>query len=355
MKVGKLPPGVRLIRGRFYWQPSSRRGRLERKAAGLPASVPLGADPEQMRRKWAAMHNAEALPEAGTVAEILARFEREELDRMRKSGRPRYRPATRRNYARSLRVLMAVFGAREYAANHVDASRGGKLRTMHLQQWVSGAEHGPQANAHLAVLSVAFECARRWGYTEYNPCKGVRRNEEQPRTRDVEPWEIEVLLAASTWNMHLIIRLADCCGMRQADILALHRDNIQARGIVFDQSKTRNRRQVFEWSPELRAIVAEAWAIGPEIRGAVFCTRRGKAYTSGGFQVQFRRTLQVARALALEVGLPPLVDLHFHDIRKKAGNDAEERGEEMHTFLGNTPEVSHKHYRLRGKPVKPNK
>jgi hypothetical protein len=248
-------------------------------------------------------------------------------------------------------VLLKAFGHLEYARNPVEASRGDKLRTMHLQRWV--ADLGTvMANRHLSCMSAAFSDAKRWGYTEYNPCHGVQRNEEEARTREVAPWEIEVLLAASTWNMGLMIRIADTCGFSGQDVRALRREHLKGEGIELAREKT-GKRRFWQWSPELRAIIQEAWAIGPEVRGVVFCTRRGAAYTKNGFQTQWRRTLARARKMARDAGLPPIDDLHFHDVRKKAGNDAQDQGTPMHEFLGNTPETARRNYRLRAPKVKP--
>lgn len=362
-----LPPGVREINGRYYWQPTSKAEAQQRKEAGLPVSIALGADLTEVRRRWGKLQRTELPPESGTVAEILVRFRDEELPRLKKSGKPKYAQKTRKNYACAVVVLLDQFGGREYAKNAVEASKGGKLRTLDLQRWINQSEHGPQANRFLAAFSSAFGCAKRWGYTEYNPCFGVERAEEEARQRDVKPWEIQVLLVAAEtrvhrkcsvkspgWNMPLMIRLVDITGASGQDIRSLRREHLTAEGVALTRGKTGNRR-ITEWSPELREIINAALAIGPEVRGAVFCNRKGQPYTESGFQSQWKRTLANGRKLALDAGLPPLPDLHFHDIRKKAGNDAKEQGAQMHEFLGNKEATARKHYLTRPLKVKPTK
>jgi site-specific recombinase XerD len=363
-----LPPGVRKIKGRYYWQPSSASEKEARREAGLPVSVALGADLTEARKAWGNLTREQIqVGEAGTVAEILIRYRDKELTSENEWGEPKYAAKTRTNYEHALAVLLEEFGSRQYALNEAEASKGRKLRTMDVQRWLDKCAHGASANRTLATFSSAFRCAKRWGYTEYNPCIGVEYRAERARKRDVKPWEVQVLLVAAEtrvnrkcsvkspgWNMALMIRLADITGASGQDIRALRRDHLTAEGIEITRGKTGNER-LARWTPELRKIIDEALAIGPEVRGAIFCNRYGLPYTESGFQSQWRRVLTNARKLAREAGLPALPNLHFHDIRKKAGNDAKEQGASMHEFLGNKEATARKHYLTRPTKVKPTK
>lgn len=412
-----LPAGVRKIGERFYWQPTSSKEKAARIAAGLPVSIALGDDPDAMRKAWGKLTQDKtvAYDKGGTVAEIMLRFALEELPRIKKkTGKPLFAPKTQRSYRASIKNILEKFGSREYAANQVEASKGGKLRAMDIQQWVNAAMHGEsQANRDLSVFSRAFRYAKQCGLTEYNPCLGIQRQEETPRQRDVEPWEIQVLLTACDpikpeaiarrapnepnrivscacgcgerfklyddiakrlsnrsrprlfvrghgskrgfWNMGLMIRFADLTGASAQDCRALRREHLRADGVAITRGKTGTRR-LSEWTPALRELIAEALAMGPDVRGAVFCNRSGKPYSETAFAQLWSGALAFARRLAKDAGLPELDDpcgLHFHDIRKKAGNDARQQGQAMGEFLGNSEQTARKHYLTRPTKVKP--
>src|SRR5262245_49276846 len=83
-KDHQLPRGVRPVGGSLFWQPPTKRERLERKAQGLYASVPLGKIvrvrgriemTKQQREQWSTLSgftDGEGKP--GTVGELLTLF-----------------------------------------------------------------------------------------------------------------------------------------------------------------------------------------------------------------------------------------------------------------------------------------
>jgi hypothetical protein len=98
-----LPPGVRVINGRYYWKPTSAAERAARKAKGLKATVPLGADPMEMRRAWVRLNPSNSLPAEGTVAYLIERYRDEELDRVDpRTRQPKRTEKTRDEYRRQL-------------------------------------------------------------------------------------------------------------------------------------------------------------------------------------------------------------------------------------------------------------
>lgn len=366
-----LPAGVKLVRGRFYWRPTSATERAARKAQGLPETVPLGADPDQMRKAWVALQKTArplGMPDAGTVAELLDRFDREVLPATRPNGAPFYKPYSQQQYRRHLRELRAVFGAYRYARSEVDAARPRAdgthyLRTMDVQLWITSAKAQSLANRMHSVLSVVFAWGKRWGMTEYNPASGVLKHQEPPRRRDVQPWEVQALIAGCRWNRGLIVHLVDLTGMREGDVLALNESNIRPEGIVIEQGK-RGRRWSCAWSDELRQVIDAARAMRPASRVVpmhplIFpADKSGKQYTGAGFRSAWRRDLKMVNAALRESaaeefhGDPPqILDLHFHDLRKKAANDADEQGQDAAALLGTSERVAHRHY-LGLRPVK---
>jgi integrase len=356
MRVGRrretnltLPPGVRRIGARYFWQPTSKRERDERRAKGLPMSVALGPVMDASARKlWAQLsgYRDDVPATDGTVAELLHLFETYDLERGRK-------PKTISEYRRSLTVLRARFGAARYGKTAAEAMAGRAIGKVDVQRFVREVGN-VQANRHVAVLSAVFTYAAREGKTDYNPCLGVERNPEAPREREVEPWEAEVLLAVATPLMALLMRYERLTGWREGDVRILGRPQLTAQGIRLKQGK-RGRRQLWLWTPELREIISEAIARPEARRGmAVFASRTGGPLTVSGFQSMWQRTRARANRLLARCEVPlKIEDLHFHDLRAAAGDDAAEMGQDRAEFLGNSKAVAERHYARREQKVRP--
>ena len=350
------PPGVRKIGNNYYWQPTSKEERERRKAAGLKVSESLGPDLYEARKRWAELNGLrkETPPAAaGTVAELLDRYEDDELEAVKSNGEPKRRPKTIKEYRRSLAVMRKEFGARKYARTEAEAFKAGVLTTFDVQQFVSHADAKVQANRHSAVLSDVFAFGRRAGLTIYNPVLGVEKNVEQSRDRNLLPWEREILLTAATPRMALMIRLVRIVGWREADIVKFSRKQCEADGVSLKQSK-RGAKQIWAWTPELRAIVEEAKALFNHLT-LLFPSEDGKQLTVSGFQSDWKRTVERANKMIAEAGdLPLITDLHFHDLRKRAINDAMKAGHSGKDFAGHSDERTVRdHYALDGVRVTP--
>jgi site-specific recombinase XerD len=369
-----LPPGC-VLRGRVvYWRPGSAAARAERKARGLPELQRVGTldDMSAMRREWAKAAGVRpdplAHPARNTIGHLVLRYREDVLEKKRADGTHVLADKTRREYKRQLDVLEARWGERRFARTEAEALGFEALNTLELQSWIDDAEAPVEANRQLSLLSTLFGWARRWKLSVHNPAQGVLKREERPRDREVLPWEIEALLAVAKARMALMIRLERITGWREADVYQALRAKFRADVIRHVQGK-RGRRQRWEWSPELRAIVAEAATLpGAEKSLFLFPTEEGTPLTQWGFQSDWRRTREAAREAIREaehidvtsaepwpeaLRLPALEDLHFHDLRAAAGDDAEDQGQDAAAFLGNDPSVRAKHYARRGAKVRP--
>jgi len=356
-----LPPGVRPIGGRFFWEPTSKKERKARRAAGLPATVPLGPDEATMRRKWAELMGYAKPREdarAGAVAEILDRYEDDVIPRRRRDGTFKLADRTRAEYKRQLVILRAQFGAKRYARTEVEAAKGGFLTTLEVQQWLDASESPVATNREFSLLRNAFKWARRWGMTFYNPCLGALPAEESARERVPAPWEREVLLACATAPLSLMLRHVGMTGWREGDTRLLHRFQLKPDGIYLRQSK-RGARQLWEWTPELRALVEEAQE-RPEAKrarrlkegsGYIYVGRGGKPLTLSGFQSAWRRLLARANRLLAEActeagweaeDVLKIEGLVFHDSRA----EAVEQADDPQAFAGHSdPRVTKRYLR----------
>jgi integrase len=353
------PPGVREVRGRWYYQPTSARERAARKAAGLPATIPLGPAGDAARKKWAELAGYRARPEntEGLVSELIDDFERRELTVNRAPGTISY-------YRRILRILRERFGACRYAKTEVDAIRGRGLGTVDIQRYLDEATARCGANRQVAVLSAVFSHAKRSGFTTFNPCSGVRRNREKARERDIQRWELECLIAtaeATNKLLALFIRFEAICGWRPSDARLLKYSALTPQGIRLKQAK-RGRRQLWVWTPALREIIEEARSL-PNARVVpiksderyVFAGRRGRPILLNRLGRMWRDNIALANKLLEECGHGVrIAPAQLRDLRPMAAKMAAERGENRADYLGDAPATAYRHYTREEKKVTPN-
>jgi len=368
--MDKRPEGVIEKKGRWYYRPTSERERQERARLQLPETVPLGpAGSEDARRKWAEVRglrdavvldgrlvrdllNAWVTPLNGKPAAIA----------MKDSGKPRA-PSTVAQYTWTVKkVLLPRFGSMRYGKTAIEAARGAAIGTVDVQRFI--ADVGTtSANLAVACLSSAFMWARRTGKTTYNPCDGVAKITQEGRSREPKAWEVECLGAMAEHlgrrRMALMIDFESISGWRACDMLGLVRKQLTPEGIRHRAQKN-GQRALLEWNDDLKRIIREALELqGTQRAGVfplspVFANRAGGKLSGNAFWDSFRLLVRQTNAALAECSIPlSIEDLGFHDLRSKAGDDAEAAGMDMHDFLGNTPAVASKHYARRERKVVP--
>lgn len=370
----QLLPGMRAIGGRLYWQPPTERERDLRRGQGLPASVPLGAIvrvrgrielTEQQRKLWgelAGHREPDAKP--GTMAELFDDWRDYELHKTPK-GKPRA-DETVRYYKHALKVARARFADVAYGKTEHEASRGRAIGTVDVQRFVKTLPSKGVGNHVLAVMRNVFNRAIREGRTTYNPCDKAVKNHIEPRTRAPMAWEVEALQTLASPVVCLMMDYEAITGDRIREVLGLRNAHKKAEGI--EVTRKGKRVETWEWSPRLRAI-ADAAA---ELPGAtkfpaspLFPNRRGRPYAYKTFNGHWNELQAQVNAELAATGIidpatlavaPGLVieEMHFHDLRSKVHDDAEDRkrgsGAEQ---IGDTPAVAGKHYARRPKVKQP--
>lgn len=250
--------------------------------------------------------------------------------------------ATVEGYTYSMANLCAVFGKMPLA----------DIEQPMVYRYVT--EKGTvQANRDKALLSAAFSYARNMGaFIGADPTKGLEaRNKETPRGRYVEDAELSRLVAEASPKVATIARFIALTGMRQSDALRVRMADMDDEGVHYTAGKNGARRVVL-WSEELREVVEQARTLWRRFgREWLFESRpRGKhhgkpigPYTPSGLRALWRPV----RAKA------GLSDVRLHDLRAKAGSDAETQGEAQ-ALLGHADgKVTARHYRRKPVRVKP--
>lgn len=156
------------------------------------------------------------------------------------------------------------------------------------------------ANREMAALGSAFNYGLREGLVKANPCVGVRRNKEQPRTRKPLITEVNEFLSMaqgmgpSSYMVALIGVTVGVTGRRRAEFIRLTRSAATDEGLKCQDSKTKagepERFYVVEWSPLLRQIISEAKAI-PRKKESIylFPARHGGPFTDDGWSSGWTR------------------------------------------------------------------
>jgi len=281
-----LPPRMSQ-KGKAYYYVTSEGGKRK--------WLPLGSDKAAALSKWAELEGDTCSgARQGTVVYCLDRYVVEIL--------PSKTIKTQAKYKRSAEAIRKVFGAMM-----IDA-----VQPKHLYQYLDRHPKPKVANGDIKLFSVVFGFAMRWGECDRNPCFGVKRHPEPPRDRYITDQEMNRVIELAPDRMRVVIEMAYITAMRKSDLLNILLSDISEEGLYVKQGKT-GKKQLFEWTHELRRIVTEARKLPRRIGTFfLFTTRAGTQYSASGFDSNWKRLIK-------KTGIE---NIHFHDIRGKAITDA---------------------------------
>lgn len=221
-------------------------------------------------------------------------------------GWKRYSQYTRDDYTQCSGPLIKTFG--DMRASDIDATH--VSRYLRIER-----EAAPvRANREVALLSNLIGFAIDRGEAKHNPCREVRRNEEQPRTEAPDPEQFAAFAAwlAGQGAQRAIIGMAAeyaaYAGNRKVEFLDLAWPQIdEKQGFVrVKRAKQRGKKrgEVIEQigiTPALSELIGRLRAVatarrkddGPESL-YVFPTRTGSAYTQSGFKAMWGKLMNSA-------------------------------------------------------------
>lgn len=295
-----LPPRMYAKHGSFYYVSRSNKW------------INLGRDLAIAKRKWAELDGAG--PAAAGMAALMDRYLLEVV--------PTKAARTQQDNREEMERLRAVFGAMEAR----------DVRPMHVAKYLDlrGKQAPTRANREKALLSHVFTMAMRWGITDTNPCRGVRRNPERPRERYITDEEYRAVWTQANSTVRGLMDLAYLTAQRIGDLIELRHADITQAGVRIVQNKT-GAKLLVRMTPELRAVIDRITRIHPKVRGmTLLCTRTGQPYTYDGISSMFKRAVKAAAGVA---------DFHFHDLRAKALTDARRAGQDAQRLAGHANET----------------
>jgi integrase len=268
-------------------------------------------------------------------------------------------PDTRETEIRTLARFKKLFGylpqdvltARQlyiYMDNRIDE----RPQFIHLKKPApAAAEHD------VRFLADVLKKGIKWGAGTQNVAEDIEFDPSPKNTRDVLQHEYEAVYALATERMQIAMDLASHIGQRRGDILKIRpQTDFTDEGILVEQGKT-GARVVVKWSPGLRATVAQAQALKPDLpREFLLRTESGDGYTKNGFNANWQRLMKKATSRGPN-GEPPALAkrFKFHDLRAKAGTEKAEQGtdQDAQELLGHKDiKTTRKNYIRRRKPTR---
>lgn len=336
-----LPPRWRVIRGIYYYQvPEDSKAKWDGKA-----TFRLGETLEEAYAEWA--KRIDSIRNAKNVGEVMDRYLLETV--------PTKAPLTQVENRRAIRELRRVFGSMGLE----------DLRPALVYKYVADAKNKSLARRHIKAFSHVLTKAVEWGLIDRHPFKGeVRLKGDKPRTRYIEDWEFEKVLAltatrkkGSVRMIQAYIRIKLLTGLRRGDLLRLKMDWLKEDGIHVEPRKTAQttgKRLIIEWSPALEDAVAMAKDARPvDIGPYLFCNGDGECYyhptkdTASGWNTMWRRFM---KRVMDEAKVERFTE---HDIRAKSASDAETLEHAQKLLAHADPRITDRVYRRKPEKVKP--
>lgn len=283
-----LPRGVTYEHGAYYF-----RGRDRKR-------IRLGAALGESLAAWAAL----VQPDPGEIRTLHDAFERYKVEVV-----PRKAPKTQKGYLYMLPKLDLVWGRMAVSA----------VKPRHGYQLLDeGADTPTQTLKYFNLLSGVLTSCVKWGVIDANPFHEVDKTGYVPPARERCPSDAEfaAVYSIASDRMRIAMDLALLTGLRKIGILRLELGDVLEEGLRSKRPGKTTKPLIFEWTPELRSVVAFAQSLEPRVRRALLCTEKGTFYTEDGFQANWGRLMDKA----LERGLIG-ARFHFHDIRAKSATD----------------------------------
>lgn len=249
--------------------------------------VNLGRDRVEAIRKVLDMTGAG--DDLGTIRRLWEQFQET-------PGWKRYSQYTRADYTQCSLKLLDIFG--DVRASDIDATD--VARYLRKER----AEAPVRANREAALLSNLIGLAIERGEAKHNPCREVKRNEEQPRTEAPEPADFA---AFSQWlkeqgKQRAVIGMAAeyaaAAGNRKVEFLDLAWPQIDraAGHIRVKRAKQRGKKrgeviEQIEITPLISALLDRLTAARKDDCLYVFSNRSGNAYTQSGFKAMWQKLM----------------------------------------------------------------
>lgn len=192
---------------------------------------PLGSDYPQALKQYAELTINHPQSLIVTFQMAIDKYVREVL--------PTKSVATQKDYLKCLKNISLFFNTPPAPINAIEA--------VHIRQYLDwrGKSSQKRANAECSLISVVFNHARAWGYTNnINPCQGVKRFIESPRTIYVENNIYQAVYDCACQPLKDALDLGYLTAQRPADVIKMSRTDIKDDTLLVIQNKTGAKLQI---------------------------------------------------------------------------------------------------------------
>lgn len=313
---------------------------------GKRKEIPLGTDLNEAKRKWADLECRPAPAGTNLLRFVFDRYERDVI--------PTKAAKTQRDNQGILKHLRKVFDNAP-----IDA-----ITPQMIAQYRDKRSAKVRANRELALLSHAFNMAREWGYTaKENPCRGVRKNKEQPRDFYADPAVWDAVYAEACEELQDAMDVAYLTGQRPGDVLKMMETDVRDGALEVKQNKTKKRLRILVdyddgTRTELGNVIDRIRARPRKIRSLyLLASPAGQKLTNWTLRVRWDKARAAAAVKAEEACQHELAKriraFQFRDIRPKAASEIGDLGAAS-KLLGHTDkQITQTVYRRIGEVVKP--
>ncbi|MGN6656026.1 MAG: tyrosine-type recombinase/integrase [Rhodanobacter sp.] len=211
----------------------------------------------------------------------------------------RYSQYTRDDYTQCSTPLIGTFG--DMRASDLDAT--------HVARYLrrERAAAPVRANREVALLSNLIDLAIERGEAKHNPCREVRRNEEQPRTEAPDPADFKAFSAwvSTLGGQRAVIGMAAeyaaLAGNRKVEFIDLAWPQVDEQSAVIRTKRAKQRGKKrgeviehIEITPALSELIGRLKAVRKDDCLYVFANRYGTHYTPDGFKAMWGKLMTKA-------------------------------------------------------------
>lgn len=250
--------------------------------------VPLGSDLNRARIEWARLENG-GVYSSTTFLQVSDLWQKKLKD---------VKASTAKGYGIALGSLSDAFGHFQLES----------ITAQDVREYLDKRSAKVSANREVAILSIIWNWCRERGMTnQANPCAGVRKNRERPRTRYIHESEFNDIRGKGCGFLRDAMDLALLTSQRPQDLLSATLSHIKEGYLEFVQQKTGAKLR-FRIEGELKTLLER-----PRSVRSVFLIADDHGQPIHIQRLQ--RAFQTARKAA---GVPYC---QFRDLRAKAVSD----------------------------------
>lgn len=335
------------------------------KEGGKAKEIALGTDLVEAKRKWAEL---EGKPVAADTTKLETAFSKYRRDIV-----PKKAPKTQELNLAELETLQAYFAGasfKDVKTKHLAKYRDERKTKKRFRKDGTVRDPGGKpapvaANRELALFSDVWNYAREWGYTDLpNPCRGLRRNEENPRDfyADDEVWN--AVRAEGVIELQHAMDLAYLTGQRPSDVLRFGPRDVADDALCLRQGKTAKMLRIMLTDPDSGQRTELGLLIDRLRSQKVVSTRfivneHHKPFAIGALRDRFNDARTAAIERARKAGDTILAErialFQFRDARAKAASEIEDIRQAQELLAHSSEQITRTVYTRVGKRVMPTK